>query len=653
MKASAQMQIEPKSSRRKVISRGSLACAVLALAVAALSASQALATAAPAATTGPAQQVQFASATVSGTVNPSGAATSYYFEYGSTSAYGVQTSPTSAGAGTANVAVQQTLSGLAASTTYHYRLVATSPGGTAYGQDATFATTPTPAPAVTTGTATSVSFASASLTGSVNPEGVPTTYYFQYGATLAYGAKTAVESAASGTAPQAVTAPITGLAPATTYHYRLVAASAGGTVVGADATLTTTKTPAPLVATAAATAVGTTSATVNATVNPNGVASDYYFQYGTTSSYGRSTPSQSAGSGTAAASYSAALNGLAPGTTYHYRVVAVSAGGTVDGRDATFATAKTPVPTAVTGAASAVTTTTASLAGTIDPHGIATSYYFLYGTKSPSTRTRTASAGAGIATVAVSAALANLVPGTTYSYRLVGVGASTVTGTIRHFATAKIPASLSLTATTNPVAAGARVTVNGMLTGTGVGIRTVALQVEPYPYRLHVHASGPQRQHDGPRRDRRRLAVAGHVRDARARGRTGRCAGASPWPIRPLQRLHRTGRCAGPDPDPAPLPGRLDNHRAHHYPPDPTRSEHLRTHYSHRTLWPLPHRRARAKRVAAVWAKPGRDARLGVAVTRGRTGRASAACAALAVRPVNVRLDVLVASVVLVHVFGV
>ena len=113
------MQIEPKSSRRKVISRISLACGALALAVAALSGSQALATSAPTATTGSAQQVQFASATVSGTVNPSGADTSYYFEYGSTSAYGVQTSPTAAGAGTANVAVQQTLSGLAASTTYH------------------------------------------------------------------------------------------------------------------------------------------------------------------------------------------------------------------------------------------------------------------------------------------------------------------------------------------------------------------------------------------------------------------------------------------------------------------------------------------------------------------------------------------------------
>jgi hypothetical protein len=493
------MQIEPKSRRRRVPSHVSLACAVLALAAtalsaAALSASPALATGGPADTTGSAQQVQFASATVSGTVNPSGAATSYYFEYGTTSAYGVQTSPTSAGAGTANVAVQQTLSGLTASTTYHYRLVATSPSGTAYGQDATFATTPTPAPAVTTGTATSVSFASASLTGSVNPQGVPTTYYFQYGTTLAYSAKTAVESAGSGTAPQAVTAPIAGLAPASAYHYRLVAASAGGTVVGADATLTTTKTAAPAVATAAATAVGITSATLNATVNPNGVASDYYFQYGTTSSYGRSTPSQSAGSGTGAAPYSAELTGLAPGTTYHYRAVAVSAGGTVDGRDATFATGKTPAPTAVTGAAYAVTTTTASLAGTIDPHGIATSYYFLYGARSPSTRTPAVPAGAGTATVAVSAALANLVPGTTYSYRLVGVGASTVTATIRYFTTAKIPASLSLTAAPSPVAAGAMVTINGTLTGTGVGIRTVALQVEPYPYRRGFTSVGAPEQ---------------------------------------------------------------------------------------------------------------------------------------------------------------
>jgi hypothetical protein len=138
------MQIQPKSSRRKVISRISLSCAVLALVMAVLSESQALATAAPAAATGPAQQVQFASATVSGTVNPSGAATSYFFEYGSTSAYGMQTSPASAGSGTANVPVEQMLSGLAASTTYHYRLVATNSTSTSLGSDRTLTTSKIP-----------------------------------------------------------------------------------------------------------------------------------------------------------------------------------------------------------------------------------------------------------------------------------------------------------------------------------------------------------------------------------------------------------------------------------------------------------------------------------------------------------------------------
>lgn len=488
------MQHGPKRNSRRVWSGRAIACAVLALVAGAPFASQALAAAAPSATTGTAQQVQFASATVTGTVNPAGAATSYYFEYGLTSAYGLQTSAASAGAGSADVAVTQPLSGLAASTTYHYRLVATSVGGTTYGHDATFATAATPAPAVTTGAATSVSFASATLTGSLNPEDVPTTYYFEYGTTPAYGSKTAVQSAPSGSTAQAVSAALSGLAASTTYHYRLLATSAGGTVVGSDATFTTTKTPAPVVLTTAPTSVSTTLATLNGTVNPSGVATSCYFQYGTTAAYGHLTATHSAGSGTAAIPCSDALSGLVPGTTYHYRVVAVSAGGTVDGRDVTFATAKTPSPTAVTGAAAAITTTTASLTGTIDPHGAAASYYFLYGTKSPTTRTPTLSAGAGTTDVAVSAALANLAPDTTYAYRLVAIGASTVTGSTRHFTTAKIPPLLSLTATANPVAAGATVTFNGTLTGTGVGIRTVALQVERYPYRSGFTTIGAAEQ---------------------------------------------------------------------------------------------------------------------------------------------------------------
>ena len=443
---------------------------------------EALAAAAPTATTGAAQQVQYASATVTGTVNPNGSATSYYFEYGTTSAYGMQTSAASAGAGTAGVAVQQPLSGLTASTTYDYRLVAVNAGGTVTGNNATFTTPKTPPPTATTTAATAVSSSAATLNGSLNPEGVPTTYYFQYGTTAAYGSKTATQSAGSATTAQAVAGNVSGLGASTTYHYRLVAVSAGGTVVGADLTLTTSKLPVPAVATGGATSVTTATAVLNGTVNPEGIATSYYFQYGTTSGYGHNTTTRSAGSGTSSAAVSQPLSGLAARTTYHYRIVAVNAGGTVAGKDATFATIATPAPTVTTGAASAVTTTTATLTGSVDPHGVATTYYFEYGTKLPTTRTPVASAGAGTATVAVSAALSKLAPGTTYVYRLVAVGASTAIGATRSFTSAKIAPALSLRSTANPVAAGASVTFDGTLSGTGVGVRTVALEIEPYPY---------------------------------------------------------------------------------------------------------------------------------------------------------------------------
>ena len=106
----------------------------------------------------------------------------------------------------------------------------------------------------------------------------------------------------------------------------------------------------------------------------------------------------------------------------------MSAGGTVAGRDATFTTSRTPAPSVAAGAVSAVSLTTATLNGTVNPHGVATQYYFEYGTKSPSARTATVSAGAGTATLPVSAPLSRLAPGTTYLYRLVAVGAEPVAG---------------------------------------------------------------------------------------------------------------------------------------------------------------------------------------------------------------------------------
>jgi hypothetical protein len=65
-----------------------------------------------------------------------------------------------------------------------------------------------------------------------------TTYWFEYGATAAYSAATAPQPA-SGRIQVQVTAAVGSLTPGTTYHYRLVARSAGGTTAGADATFTT------------------------------------------------------------------------------------------------------------------------------------------------------------------------------------------------------------------------------------------------------------------------------------------------------------------------------------------------------------------------------------------------------------------------------
>jgi hypothetical protein len=77
------------------------------------------------------------------------------------------------------------------------------------------------APGVTTGGAANVAQQTASLTGSVDPNGAATTYQFQYGTTSAYGAVTP-EATLDGDGKKTVTADVGGLAPATTYHYRLI-----------------------------------------------------------------------------------------------------------------------------------------------------------------------------------------------------------------------------------------------------------------------------------------------------------------------------------------------------------------------------------------------------------------------------------------------
>jgi Fibronectin type III domain len=94
----------------------------------------------------------------------------------------------------------------------------------------------------------------------------------------------------------------------------------------------------PTASTSGASGVQGTQAALNGTVNPDGVDTHYYFQYGETTAYGSSTSPVDAGSGINSVPESATVTGLKPGTTYHYRIVATSAGGEVKGSDQTVTT---------------------------------------------------------------------------------------------------------------------------------------------------------------------------------------------------------------------------------------------------------------------------------------------------------------------------
>ncbi len=198
-----------------------------------------------------ASEVSQLSATLNGTIDPVGVPASYHFVYGTTSAYGsVAPFPEQYVANDrATHTVSQTLASLAPGTTYHYALVANSPGGTTTGPDETFTTPPVPVPVVTTGGASDVSVGSATLAGTVDPQGWETGYFFEYGPTLAYGSRWPTLDVALGalTGGQPVVTFLQNLQPGTLYHYRLVATNPGGTSYGADQTFQTPEYPASVV----------------------------------------------------------------------------------------------------------------------------------------------------------------------------------------------------------------------------------------------------------------------------------------------------------------------------------------------------------------------------------------------------------------------
>lgn len=281
-------------------------------------------------------------------------------------------------------------------------------------------------PVVITTAAGSITSSAATLNGTINANGLVVSSFFDYGTTTAYGSSVAgTPASVTGSTTTPISAPISGLTPNTTYHFRARGVTSGGvTVYGQDLTFVTLG-PPPTVVTNAATSITTTGATLNGTVNANGSSSTVIFEYGLTTSYGSTiTAAQSPVTGNTNTSVSANISGLAPNTTYHFRVVGTNASGTSYGNDLTFTTAAAP-PTAVTNAATNITTNSATLNGTVTANNATTTVTFEWGTTTAygNTANATPSTVNGSTATAVSANISGLTTGTTYHFRVKAVNA--------------------------------------------------------------------------------------------------------------------------------------------------------------------------------------------------------------------------------------
>ena len=204
----------------------------------------------PKAVTGGASAVTEATATLNGTVNPDDSAiTKCEFEWGTSKSYG-NLAPCASlpPVGESPEPVTASISGLSASTTYYYRIVAENVVGSSYGYNGKLTTLPSK-PKVATKPAEEITGTSAKLEGTVNPEdSLVTTCEFEWGTSQSYGKPVAMCTTfpGSGSSGVAVSAPVTGLTEGTAYDYRIVAGNFFGSAYGGNVKFTS-EAPRPVV----------------------------------------------------------------------------------------------------------------------------------------------------------------------------------------------------------------------------------------------------------------------------------------------------------------------------------------------------------------------------------------------------------------------
>lgn len=292
-------------------------------------------------------------AVVTGAIDPNGAFTTYWYEYGTSpdAALPLSSPRQMIGSGYASTPAFGYITGLSSGASYYFRLVGENQYGRVSGLRYPFQTTrgnPPPAGSVPTprsSAATGITRTAATLNGTVNPNRASTQYWFEYGTTPSLGNASALEQVGDGSAPRAVSVSLSDLNPSSAYYFRLNAQNQFGTANGAILSFKTAGSSAaadPYVVTGAISSIGASSATLHGSVNPNGMETSYWFEYAPNPPFGVSlsvsTARQSIGAGTAAFPVAASVSGLKPKTGYYVRLVAQGSSGIVYGDRKSFKT---------------------------------------------------------------------------------------------------------------------------------------------------------------------------------------------------------------------------------------------------------------------------------------------------------------------------